>query len=379
MRFGVLGPLAVWTDGGVLVAVPGLKVRALLADLLVHEGRPVPADRLIDDLWGEAPPGNPMGALSAKVSQLRRVLEDAEPGARALVESRPAGYLLGAGDERVDGRRFQGLVQRARRAGEPKERAALLAEALGLWRGPALADFADDPFARAAVARLAELRLTALEEHAEVRLALGEHGVLAGELGDAVEAHPLRERLRAAHMRALYRAGRQNEALETYERYRTMLADELGLDPGSALAELQRAVLRQDPGLDAPQPDASPLDAPRLDGPRLDVPPPPSRRRSNLPVPLTDLIGRDAAVREVRARIGTDRLVTLTGPGGVGKTRRSPPAEVRRRCGGGRSRGGRGWPCSRASPGTGRPDATRPCGSWTRRATRAWPRGRGGS
>ncbi|MCP9982597.1 AfsR/SARP family transcriptional regulator [Actinomadura madurae] len=300
MRFGVLGPLAVWTDQGGLVPVPGLKVRALLADLLVHEGRPVPADRLVDDLWGDAPPGNPMGALSAKVSQLRRVLEDAEPGARTLVESRPAGYLLGADDERVDARRFQDLVGAARRAEEPKEKSALFAEALGLWRGPALADLRDEPFTRAAVTRLEELRLTALEEHAEVRLDLGEHGALAADLGDAVEEHPLRERLRAAHMRALYRAGRQNEALESYERYRTLLADELGLDPGAELADLQRAILRQDPGLDAPAP---------------------SRGRSNLPVPPTELIGRDGAVREIRARIGTDRLVTLTGPGGVGKTR----------------------------------------------------------
>ncbi|MEO3829585.1 BTAD domain-containing putative transcriptional regulator [Actinomadura sp. B10D3] len=300
MRFGMLGPLAVWTDQGGLVPVPGLKVRALLADLLAHEGRPVPADRLVDDLWGDAPPGNPMGALSAKVSQLRRVLEDAEPGARALVESRPAGYLLGADGERVDARRFQDLVGAARRAEEPKERAALLAEALGLWRGPAFADLRDEPFTRAAAARLEELRLTALEEHAEVRLDLGEHGALAADLGDAVGEHPLRERLRAAHMRALYRAGRQNEALESFEGYRTLLADELGLDPGAELADLQRAVLRQDPGLDAPAP---------------------SRGRSNLPVPPTELIGRDGAVREIRARIGTDRLVTLTGPGGVGKTR----------------------------------------------------------
>ncbi|WP_141578428.1 BTAD domain-containing putative transcriptional regulator [Actinomadura sp. WMMA1423] len=303
MRFGVLGPLAVWTDDGGLVPVPGLKVRALLADLLVHEGRPVPADRLIDDLWGEAPPGNPMGALSAKVSQLRRILEDAEPGARALVESRPAGYLLGAAGERVDARSFRALVERARGAGEPKEKAALLAEALGLWRGPALADFRDEEFARAAVAGLEEVRLTALEEQAEVRLVLGEHGALAGELGGAVEEHPLRERLRAAHMRALYRAGRQNEALESYERYRVLLSEELGLDPGSELAGLQRAILRQDPGLGAPA-------APPAPGPR-----------SNLPVPPTELIGRDGAVREIRARIGTDRLVTLTGPGGVGKTR----------------------------------------------------------
>ncbi|WUH97840.1 winged helix-turn-helix domain-containing protein [Spirillospora sp. NBC_00431] len=319
MRFGVLGPLAVWTDDGGLVAVPGLKVRALLADLLANEGRPVPADRLIDDLWGEALPGNPMGSLSAKVSQLRRVLEDAEPGARALVESRPAGYLLNAGGEqggeqggvqdgeqgggRVDARRFQVLVDEARRAGEPKERAALLAEALGLWRGPAFADFADEPFTRAASARLEELRLTALEEHAEARLLLGEHGALAGELGDAVAEHPLRERLRAAHMLALYRAGRQSEALESFERHRTVVADELGLDPGAELADLQRAILRQDPGLKAP------------------VPPRPAGPRSNLPVPPTELIGREDAAREIRARIGTDRLVTLTGPGGVGKTR----------------------------------------------------------
>ncbi|MFI0484022.1 BTAD domain-containing putative transcriptional regulator [Actinomadura sp. 9N215] len=342
MRFGVLGPLAVWTDDGELVPVPGLKVRALLADLLVNEGRPVPADRLIDDLWGEAPPGNPMGSLSVKVSQLRRVLEDAEPGARALVVSRPAGYLLDAdgkpdrepsrkpGSEqggeqggerdgkpggerdgkpggerggRVDARRFQALVDEARRAGEPKEKAALLAEALGIWRGPAFADFADEPFTRAASARLEELRLTALEEQAEARLLLGEHGALAGELGDAVAAHPLRERLRAAHMLALYRAGRQSEALESFERHRTAVADELGLDPGAELAGLQRAILRQDQALKAPLP-------PERAGPR-----------SNLPVPPTELIGREDAVREIRARIGTDRLVTLTGPGGVGKTR----------------------------------------------------------
>ncbi|RSN68492.1 BTAD domain-containing putative transcriptional regulator [Actinomadura sp. WAC 06369] len=306
MRFGVLGALAVWTDDGGLVPVPGLKVRALLADLLVHEGRPVPADRLVDDLWGEALPGNPAGALSAKVSQLRRVLEDAEPGARALVESRPAGYLLAAADRSVDARRFEALVAAARAAADPKERAALLAEALGTWRGAAFADFADEPFVRPAAARLEELRLTALEEHAEVRLDLGEHGALAGELAAAVAAHPLRERLRAAHMRALYRAGRQHEALEGFDRFRALLADELGLDPGVELAELHGAILRQDPALDAPPaPAAESRPAPR----------------TNLPLPPTELIGRDGAVADVRARLGTDRLVTLTGPGGVGKTR----------------------------------------------------------
>ncbi|RAY11066.1 AfsR/SARP family transcriptional regulator [Actinomadura craniellae] len=304
MRFGVLGPLAVWTDDDRPVPVPGVKVRALLADLLAHEGRPVPADRLIDDLWGEALPGNPPGALSAKVSQLRRVLEDAEPGARALVATRPAGYLLQVEGDRVDAHRFRSLVARARETAGPADRAAVLAEALALWRGPALPDFADEPFAQAVIARLEELRLTTLEDHAEVRLALGEHGVLAGELGDLLAAHPFRERLRAAHLRALYRAGRPSEALESYERLRTELADELGLDPGPELAALHQAILTQDPALDAPAAGARP--------------------RTNLHAPASPLIGRDDAVTEICARLAaeaTGRLVTLTGPGGVGKTR----------------------------------------------------------
>ncbi|MQY04164.1 BTAD domain-containing putative transcriptional regulator [Actinomadura macrotermitis] len=293
MRFGILGPLAVWTSAGEPVAVPGLKVRALLADLLLHEGRPVPADRLIDDLWGEAPPGNPEAALSSKVSQLRRVLEDAEPGARALVESRPAGYLLRTPPAEVDAARFRELVA----AGE-------LAGALALWRGPALADFADEPFTQATITRLEEARLAALEDHAEARLARGEHGALAGELGEALLSHPLRERLRAAHMLALYRSGRQSEALESHERLRTLLADELGLDPSPQLAALHQAILRQDPAL------AAPAGAPLRDRPR-----------GNLPAPRSGLVGRDDAVADVRRCLHDDRLVSLTGPGGVGKTR----------------------------------------------------------
>ncbi|MFF5243281.1 BTAD domain-containing putative transcriptional regulator [Streptosporangium sp. NPDC000095] len=299
MRFGVLGPLAVWTTAGEPVAIPGLKVRTLLADLLAHEGRPVPADRLVDDLWGDDPPGNPTGALSAKVSQLRRVLEDAEPGCRDLVVRHPAGYVLRADTDVAD---FLRLLDEAALAGDPRVRAALLSDALASWRGPAFADFGDEPFARPAITRLLERWLTAQEEHAETRLELGEHVRLAGELGDLLAAHPFRERLRAAHMRALYRSGRQSEALDSYEELRVLLADELGLDPGADLVTLHRAVLTQDPALAA----SAPL---------------PDRPGTNLPAPLTDLIGREEAVAEIRTLLETERLVTLTGPGGVGKTR----------------------------------------------------------
>src|SRR5918992_1472186 len=288
MRFGVLGPLAVWTTAGEPVPIPGAKVRALLAVLLLHEGRLVSADRLIEDLWGDEPPRrNPLGALSAKVSQLRRALEDAQPGGRDLVVSRPPGYRLrldDLDDEAVDARRVHMLTARARETGDAEVKAALLADALALWRGPAYADFADAPFTRAVTARLEEQRLTAIEDAAAARLALGEHAVLAGELGELVAAHPLRERLRAAHMRALYGAGRQSEALDSYEELRRQLAAELGLDPSPELAALRQAILTQDLSRrpDRVQPDGRPS--------RAQPPAPP------LPAPLTELIGRESAV-----------------------------------------------------------------------------------
>ncbi|WP_181727340.1 BTAD domain-containing putative transcriptional regulator [Streptomyces sp. PT12] len=304
MRFGVLGPLAVWTDEGTPVIVPDTKVRALLADLLARDGGPVPADRLVEDLWGARPPRNPTATLQARVSQLRRALAEAEPGGRELVTFGPAGYALAAAPDAVDARAFDALLDRASASGDARTRAALLGEALDLWRGEAFADFADEPFTRAAVTRLDERRLTAWEERAEARLDLGEHDALTAELPALIERHPLRERLVAAHMRALYRAGRQEAALARYRALRDALADGLGVDPTPELAELYRAVLHHDPAL-----------APRA--------------RTNLPAPVTELIGREKDLAGTGERLASARLVTLTGPGGVGKTRLALAAAAR--------------------------------------------------
>ncbi len=272
MRFGVLGPVTAWTDAGTPVLIQGLKVRALLADLLVHEGRPVPADRLIDDLWRSELPRNPAATLSAKVSQLRRAFEDAEPGSRALVKSGPAGYSLTVSAATYDALRFDELVA-----------SGSVDEALNLWRGPAYADFADEAFVETAVARLTDQRLSACERA----------DLSVSELSELVREHPLREGLRAAHMKALYRAGRQSEALESFSQLRHLLLDELGLDPSPELVALHQSILAQE------LPHA----------------------RNNLPAQLTDLIGRSEAVADIASSLGSSRLVTLTGPGGVGKTR----------------------------------------------------------
>jgi predicted ATPase/DNA-binding SARP family transcriptional activator len=278
MRFGVLGPLAVWTAEGREVRVPEAKVRMLLAALLVAEGSPVSADRLAFDLWGDRPPGNPANTLQTKISQLRKALEDAEPGGRKLVAYQSPGYVMRAD---VDVTRFRGHVEQ----GE-------FDAALGLWRGPVLAEFADSSFAVPFIQRLTEERLAAWEEWAVARLS---ESSLLGEIGELVAQYPLRERLRGLQMRALYLAGRQSEALASYAEARRLLAGELGLEPGPELAALHQAILTQT------LPGGTP--------------------RTNLPAPLTRLVGRDAAVESVRAVVGESRLVTLTGPGGVGKTR----------------------------------------------------------
>ncbi|MEV5573228.1 BTAD domain-containing putative transcriptional regulator [Spirillospora sp. NPDC052269] len=285
MRFGVLGPLAVWTDGGEAVRVPEAKVRLLLAVLLAAEGGVVSSDRLVEELWGDRPPRNPSGTLQARVSQLRKVLEDAEPGGRGLVRSQPPGYALAA---TTDADEFTGLVARAREERDVRARVKLFDEGLALWRGSAFADFDI-----AGGTALEEARLSAIEEQAEARLEVGE----VPALGGLVAQHPLRERLRAAHILGLYRAGRQAEALVDYEALRRLLADELGVDPSPELVALHQSILRQSDELK------------------------PACPTSNLPAVIGDLIGRERDVAQARAALRGERLVTLTGPGGVGKTR----------------------------------------------------------
>ncbi|MFJ5787525.1 AfsR/SARP family transcriptional regulator [Streptomyces hydrogenans] len=318
MRFGVLGPVAVWDDDGVELVVPEAKVRTLLALLLAHEGGTVAADRLVDVLWSTRLPAHPSGALQARVSQLRRVL------GKERVVRRPPGYLLDARPEEVDASRFRALVAQAAAAPAPGDRAALLTEALGLWRGPAFADVADLGPAGPAAARLDEERLTAQEERARALLAAGAGAALAGELAGLVAAHPLRESLHALRLRALYAAGRQGEALAAYEELRGRLAEELGVDPGPELASLHTALLRHAPELAVRAPSSTPdaPDAPLIPlVPPVPLVPPAPAAVEPLPSPLTPLIGRDALVSHVRRTLGASRQVTLTGPGGVGKTR----------------------------------------------------------
>ncbi|WP_051415458.1 BTAD domain-containing putative transcriptional regulator [Nocardiopsis sp. CNT312] len=297
--------MAVWTDAGDQVTVPGRKVRALLACLLAAEGRPVPPERLVEEIWEERPPQRAGAALHAKVSQLRRVLGEAETGGRELVALRGAGYLLEAERGAVDARRFRDLVGTARERADAVSRVAALTEALSLWRGPAYADFAHEPALRAVAARLDEERVEALEARAEASVDAGECTRIIGELEELVRQHPLRERLRAAQMRALHHAGRRSEALDSYSRLRTLLTEELGLEPGEGVRRLQAQILRGE----LPQTPSSHT--------ALSVP---SARRS-IPRGLTRIVGREEAVADVRCLLDRHRLVTLTGPGGVGKTR----------------------------------------------------------
>jgi len=244
--YRILGPLEVWAEGRQL-PLGGAKPRALLAILLLHANEVVPGDRLIDELWGEEPSGSAGTALRVTMSRLRKALP------RDVVETRSAGYALRLEPDALDLHRFERLVEDARSdlaRGRPSSASERLREALSLWRGPALTDFAYESFAQAAIARLEEVKLAALELRIEVDLALHRERELIGELEALVVEHPLRERLHGQLMLALYRSGRQAEALSAYQAARRMLVDELGIDPSPALQGLERAILRQDPSLD---------------------------------------------------------------------------------------------------------------------------------
>lgn len=245
MEFRILGPLEVRDEGREL-ELGGPRQRAVLAILLTRVGEIVSKDRLIDELWGERPPATATNTLHGYVSHLRRALG---PG---VIVSRPPGYVLELGPARLDLRRFERLAgegARAHEAGRAEEASAAFREALALWRGPALADFAYESFARAEIARLEELRSAVLERRVEADLELGRHAAVVGELEALVVAHPLREHPRELLMLALYRSGRQAEALAAYREARRVLLDELGIEPGPALRELESAILRHDAGL----------------------------------------------------------------------------------------------------------------------------------
>jgi DNA-binding SARP family transcriptional activator len=239
LEFRLLGPLEVLADGEP-VPLAGAKQRALLAVLLFEGGRVVSNDHLVEALWSGEPPATAQASLHNLVSQLRAVLG---PDA---IERRAPGYRLRLEDAELDLARVRRLVDEARPADLPR-RAQLLAQALGCWRGDPLPELAYEAFARAELARLDELRLTILEEHAETELTLGRHAELVEELTAAVRAHPLRERLRGQLMLALYRAGRQAEALEVYRRGRDALVGQLGIEPSPLLQRLQTSILRQEP------------------------------------------------------------------------------------------------------------------------------------
>jgi predicted ATPase/DNA-binding SARP family transcriptional activator len=310
VEFRILGPLEV-LEGDRQVRVGGVRECALLAILLIRAGEVVSADRLIDGLWGSDLPANPANALQVVVSRVRRALEAShgpdQHGSeqhRERVVTRKPGYLLDVDPEELDARRFGRLVEEARQLApaDQSRRSSLLGEALRLWRGPALAEFALEDFAREEVARLEEARLQAVELRVEAELALGRHAELVGELTALVAGDRLRERLLGQLMLALYRSGRQGEALRVFQEGRRALVDELGVEPGPQLQELHRRILLQAPSLaSASQAAAAPA--------------------GNLPATVTSFVGRHTELHDARKLLARSRLLTLTGAGGCGKTR----------------------------------------------------------
>ncbi|HEX6930512.1 MAG TPA: BTAD domain-containing putative transcriptional regulator, partial [Streptosporangiaceae bacterium] len=292
MQIGILGSFEVRTDDGAVADVPGARLRALLIALALEPGRVVSKATLIDWIWGEQLPADAANALQRLVSRLRKALPEGS------IEGQPGGYRLTAEPDAVDAVRFERLVAQARDA-EGSRRVRLLREALALWRGAAMADVGleDSEALDAAVARLERLRLAALEDRFDAEIGLGQAGELIAELTDLVAAHPVRERLVAALMRALAAAGRDTEALLVYERTREAVADLLGADPSPELSAVHVALLRGELGR------------------REEI------RKTNVRAELTSFVGREAEVAAVRELIAERRLTTLIGPGGSGKTR----------------------------------------------------------
>jgi predicted ATPase/DNA-binding SARP family transcriptional activator len=298
MELRVLGPLEVLRDGEP-VRIPGAKERALLALLVIHRGQVVSTDQLIDQLWGEDLPDNPANALQAVVSRLRRVLD----GDRVIVTRKP-GYALQLQAGAIDAARFEDFIRRGTRLGrdDPGRASELLTEALSLWRGSPYADLAYEELAQQERARLQELHVAATEEKIAADLALGRNSEALAELERLVSAHPLRERLRGQLMLALYRSGRQSDAVAAYHETRRVLDEELGLDPGPELENVYRLILRQDPSLQATRESGA------------------GALRTNLRTRVTSFVGREAELEELTALVRTNRLVTVIGPGGAGKT-----------------------------------------------------------
>jgi predicted ATPase/DNA-binding SARP family transcriptional activator len=298
LELRVLGPVEV-ARAGQTIAIGGPKPRLVLAMLAARRGSVVSTDRLCDELWPDDAPADPGGVLQSIVSRLRRILRpDAE------IVARPPGYLLEIDEERIDAGRFESLCAQAARAGDPRLAITSLDDALACWRGGAFSEFADLDWARGEAVRLDELRVTANEDLLDARLASGEHAALVGELESLVAEHPLRERAWQLLILALYRSGRTAEALRRARALRELLREELGLTPSPAFAELESQILNDDPTL-------------------LGAGAPAERRpmARRLPVETTPLVGREEVVAQVIARLQRDRLLTLTGPGGVGKTR----------------------------------------------------------
>lgn len=309
MEFRLLGPVEVAVDKRI-VPLGSPRQRAVLAMLALAAPEVVSIDRFVDGLWGENPPGNPVAALQVFVHGLRKVLREASPD--DLIAHVAPGYRLLIDPVQTDIGRLQALQQQSRTAretGDLADAGRALTEARELWRGPALADVRSTPFAGPEAVRLDELRLLIEEDAFDVGLALGEHAALIDPLTSAVNEHPMRERFWGQLMTALYRSDRQADALATYARARERLADELGIDPGQALQQLELAILRQDPSIAAPASAAPSAVA--------------TRRPTRIPQPTTPTFGRARLVEEVRTLLHREdvRAVTLTGPGGSGKSR----------------------------------------------------------